>query len=247
MARDAKPRTLAGQTAQLLRRDIIRNRFQPGERLTIEKLTSVYRAGTSPLREALFQVASDGLVRVEDHKGFVVAPLSFEEMMDVSSLRAYLEINAIERSIAFGGEQWETDVLAAEHRLNRAEARLLESDAGDPGLAEDEWEERHREFHYALCSACGSPWLLHFFDALYDQLERYRRYFWRYEERARGADDQHQQIKDAALARDAPHAVRLLGEHFRRQAQLTMDQTRVMDANPPKKKRAKRAASTRSA
>jgi GntR family transcriptional regulator, carbon starvation induced regulator len=267
-ARDFKPRTLAGQTAQRLREDIIRNRFQPGERLTIEKLTASYQVGTSPLREALFQVAGDGLVRVEDHKGFVVAPLNVGEMLDVSSLRAYLEINAIRRSIENGGEDWETGVLSAEHRLTRAEARLVAASGDEVTLAEDEWEKRHREFHYALCSACGSPWLLHFFDALYDQLERYRRHLWRYKDRARDADDQHEQIKHAALARDAERAVALLTEHFKRQAELTIApatdvRTRIVvssasnadaagrEATPPPDGRQvrpiKRASSTRAA
>ena len=226
-ARDSTPRTLAGQTAQTLRQDIIRNRFQPGERLTIEKLATRYGVGTSPLREALFQVAGDGLVRVEDHKGFVVAPLNFGEMLDVSSLRAYLEINALRKSIKQGGEDWETGVLSAEHRLKRAEMRLLGAAGDELSGAEDDWERRHREFHFALCSACGSPWLLHFFDALYDQLERYRRHFWRYQERARGADDQHEQIRKAAVSRDADAAVALLTEHFREQAELTLPEAPV--------------------
>ncbi len=218
VARDVAPRTLAGQTAQRLREDIIRNRLEPGERLTIQKLVQRYGVGTSPLREALFQLASDGLVRVEDHKGFVVAALSAGEMEDVSSLRAYLEINALRRSIEQGGEEWEAAVLTAAHRLAKADARLVGAKGGDLLAVTDEWETRHRAFHYALCSACGSPWLLHFFDALYDQLERYRRRLWRYEDRVVDAGNEHEQIKDAALARKGDAAVRLLSEHFRRQA-----------------------------
>ena len=220
--RDSKPRTRAGQTAQRLRQDIIRNRLQPGERLTVEKLSASYGVGASPVREALFQVAGDGLVRFEDHKGFIVAPLHPGEMLDVSSLRANLEIHAIRGSIAHGGEEWETGVLTAEHRIKKAEARLIGAQGNELEQAEDEWEARHREFHYSLCSACGSPWLLHFFDALYDQLERYRRRYWRYAERAGDADDQHAQIKSAALARNTDLATALLTEHFRRQAELTL-------------------------
>lgn len=219
--RGIEPRTLAGRTAQQIRRDIICNRFQPGERLTIEKLAQRYGVGTSPLREALFQVAGDGLVHVVDHKGFVVAPLNPQEMLDVSSLRAYLEINALQRSIRQGDDNWEAAIVTAAHRLAKAAARLTASATGDPSSAQDEWEQRHREFHYALCSACGSPWLLHFFDVLYDQLERYRRHLWRYGERVHDADDQHEQLKKAALARDAKQARKVLEEHFRRQAELT--------------------------
>lgn len=221
VGRNLVPRTLAGRTAQQLRRDIICNRFQPGERLTIEKLAHRYEVGTSPLREALFQVAGDGLVHVVDHKGFVVAPLNPDEMLDVSTLRAYLEINALQRSIRQGDDNWEAAIVTAAHRLAKAASRLTASTADDLADAQDEWEQRHREFHYALCSACGSPWLLHFFDVLYDQLERYRRNLWHYGERVHDADDQHEQLKSAALARDAKRATKVLEDHFRRQAELT--------------------------
>lgn len=220
VTRGNESRTLAAQTAQRLRRDIICNHLQPNERLTIENLAKRYVVGISPLREALFQVANDGLVHVLDHKGFKVAPLDPGEMLDVSSLRAYLEIKALQRSIKLGSEAWETAILAAAHRLTKAEARLAAQPC-DLSNAQDEWEQSHREFHYALCSACGSPWLLHFFDVLYDQLERYRRHLWRYQERVRDAGDQHEQLKNAALARDAKTAKRVLNEHFRRQAELT--------------------------
>lgn len=220
-ARGAEPRTLAGQTAQRLRDDIVHSRLQPGERLTIDKLARRYGVGTSPLREALFQVAGDGLVRLEHHKGFVVAPLSEGEMHDIASLRACLEVNALQRSIEHGGDEWEAAVVTASHRLAKIDARLLEAGSGDDPSVLDEWEVRHRAFHHALCSACGSPWLLHFFDALYDQMERYRRALWRYEDRVRDAGEEHERIKNAALARDAEKAVALLKEHFRRQAMLT--------------------------
>jgi len=220
-ARDAEPRTVAGRTAQRLREDIICGRLAPGERLTFDKLARAYGAGSSPLREALFQVAAEGLVHGEDHKGFVVAPIDLGEMLDVSSLRAALETHAATRAIEHAGDDWETALLGAAHRLKKARKALDGATAAARGDAEDEWEHRHREFHYTLCSGCGSPWLLHFFEALYDQLERYRRHFWRYGERAGGADAQHEQIVEAALARDAGRARTLLEAHFARQAELT--------------------------
>lgn len=226
------PRTLAGQTARQLRRDIIQGNFQPGERLTFDRLSKAYAVGSSPLREALFQVATEGLVHGEEHKGFVVAPINLGEMMDVSSLRAHLEMHAVAKSIAYGDEDWETQLVGAKHRLSRAQ-RAVQQASGEQRLAaENDWEQRHREFHYALCSACGSPWLLHFFDQLYDQLERYRRYFWKYAERVQIADDEHERIVRSALARDTEGTVALLKEHFERQARMTADVMQAMAAKP---------------
>lgn len=218
--RESDPRTLAGQTAQRLRNDIVRHRFVPGERLPFDKLSKLYDVGTSPLREALFQVVAQGLVVAEDHKGFVVAPIDFGEMLDVSSLRAHLETFAIRESIRRADADWEVDLLGAFHRMKRVGQRL--SGNVDDRETQDEWEQRHREFHFSLCKGCGSPWLLHFFEELYDQLERYRRYYWRYSDRVDGADSDHEAIMQAAIGREEEKAVALLQEHFSRQAQLTM-------------------------
>ncbi len=219
-ARDKVPKTLAGRVAQQLRLDIIRHRLEPGERLQFEKLSKLYDVGTSPLREALFQVAAQGLVVAEDHKGFFVAPIQFDEMLDVSNLRANLETYAIRGAIRDGREEWEVDLLAAFHRLKRAGLAVSANQEDDEGRTE--WENRHREFHYALCKGCGSPWLLHFFDELYDHMERYRRYFWKYAERAVAADSEHEAIMKAALDRDEERAANLLQAHFQKQARLTM-------------------------
>ncbi|MFA7394191.1 MAG: FCD domain-containing protein [Pigmentiphaga sp.] len=222
-------RTLAGQTAQRLRQDIIHNRLAPSERLTFDKLSKLYGVGSSPIREALFQVVAEGLVVAEDHKGFIVAPINFGEMIDVSRLRAHLETFAVAESIRQGDEDWETRILTAQHRLRRVSEQLRGSDAPDEE-AKNEWEGRHRALHHSLCSACGSPWTLHFFDVLYDQLERYRRYFWKYTERAVGADREHDEIVEAALARDEALAVSLLKAHFKRQAELTIATQKAVQA-----------------
>lgn len=227
--RDTQPRTAAGRTAQRLRHDIIHGLLAPGERLTFDKLSKAYGVGSSPLREAQFQVAAEGLIHSEDHKGFVVAPINLGEMLDVSSLRAQLEIFAVARSIEQGGDDWETALLGAAHRLTKAGQALSSAPSEQLREAENEWEQRHRDFHYTLCSACGSPWLLHFFDQLYDQLERYRRHFWRYSDRATGADDEHEEILAAALAHDSQAAAALLEAHFRQQAELTLATIRSIE------------------
>jgi DNA-binding GntR family transcriptional regulator len=54
-------------------------------------------------------------------------------------------------------------------------------------------------------------------------MERYRRYFWKYAERAVAADGEHEAIMKAALDRDEERAVNLLQAHFQKQARLTMN------------------------
>ncbi|WP_066457895.1 FCD domain-containing protein [Castellaniella caeni] len=218
----ANVQTVAGRITARLRNDIITLGLQPDERLAFDKLTDRYRVGSSPIREALFQLIGEGLVISEAHRGFTVAPINTAEMLDISTLRAELEAQALRQSIQHGDDDWEARVLSANHHLKKAAGRIQSGD--DAGRVADmaEWEHHHRNLHTALCSACGSPWTLHFIDILYEHLERYRRYFWQYAARVSGAGREHEGIVQAALARDADAAVRQLRRHFQTQAELSL-------------------------
>ena len=91
-------------------------------------------------------------------------------------------------------------------------------------------ERRNRAFHAALESACNSPWLLHMCELLYDQSERYRRNFVAYPKIEPRIYEEHRAIMEAALAREAKTACRVLAEHIRRGAEATR---RLMDAKSP--------------
>lgn len=221
LVRTTPPKTLAGSTANRLRQDIITGRLAPGQRLHFDKIKKAYDVGTSPLREALVQLTADGLVINEGHKGFTVAPVLLDEMLDVLELRVHLETLALRKSMARGDEEWEVAITAAYYRLARATEQLESADAEHRKQAEDDWERRHREFHFALTGACDSQWLLHFCDRLYDQIERYRRHYWEYPDRAHRADAEHEQLKEAVIERQTDAAISLLTDHFHAQAELT--------------------------
>jgi GntR family carbon starvation induced transcriptional regulator len=48
-----------------LREDVVSGRLKSGLKVKSESLKEIYGVGTSPIREALFQLAGEGLVRVE--------------------------------------------------------------------------------------------------------------------------------------------------------------------------------------
>ena len=59
--------------ANALRRDIVRGRFQPGERVTEEQLSHIYMVSRVPVREALRVLESEGFVDVAAYKGVTIA------------------------------------------------------------------------------------------------------------------------------------------------------------------------------
>jgi GntR family carbon starvation induced transcriptional regulator len=165
----SKWRTRAAGIYDVLRRDILDCRLKPGSRLRLDELRARYEVGLSPLREALTKLAADGLAILEEHKGFRVAPVSKADLLDITETRKELESTAIKLAIKNGGDRWESNIVAALHELGKR------SKLGRDGLVDNEWESRHKAFHYSLVASCASHWLLHFRGILYDQADRYRR------------------------------------------------------------------------
>ena len=224
--RSQEPRTLADLALIRIRQDIIRGRLSAGQKLQPDLLEIEYGIGRSPVREALSRLATEGLVAGEGQRGFQVSPVTRDELLDIADLRQRFSVLALTRSIENGDDSWEAEVIAAYHRLSKVEDGM--ASARDDEVA-DEWEMRNRAFHAALESACGSPWLTHFCEILYDQSERYRRSFVRYPEISASILRQHKAIMQASMARDVPKACQLLEEHIFAGAQTTL---RLIDASP---------------
>lgn len=213
-------RTRTAGVYEELRRDIVRCRWKPGARLRFEELKAQYDVGLSPLREALMKLASDGLVQLEEHKGFRVAPVSRAGLLDITNMRKELEAMAIRLSIANGDDRWEAGIVVALHELAKR------TKIGADGLVDDEWEARHRAFHDALTAASGSEWLQRFRSQLYDQADRYRRVAIHYLHAPRDDIAEHREIADAVLARDTDAAVFLSRRHLDRTCQILLSSPR---------------------
>lgn len=220
MSNDTAPsKTMASALASSIRTDIIKGALAPGSKLPIKELCDRYSAGAIPMREALSRLATSGFVVAEEMRGFRVADVSAEELADITDARIHIECEALRRSIEQGGLDWEERLAGAHHRLSRL-PMLAEAGAGvDP-----EWERAHVAFHSALIGGCRSKWMVALAELLRDQTARYRHLSVarppnsaksRRGVAKRDVPSEHQQIAEAALARDAERAGLLLAEHFR--------------------------------
>ncbi|QDC08538.1 FCD domain-containing protein [Oceanicola sp. D3] len=210
--------TLSDRAHALLRGDIVSGRLAPETRLRIAQLSESYSIGASPLREALSKLSSEFLVIFEPQRGFSVAPVSADELRDISRVRCELESEALHRAIMAGDEAWEAGIVSANYALSKADARRKsggEADAPD-------WEDRNRAFHEALVAACDSVWLKRLRGLIYYQHERYRRISLIHPDPARDIQGEHAAIMEAALARNVPEATRLSKAHIDQTTQAVL-------------------------
>ena len=204
-------RTLVESSYNRIRSDIIGGKLAPGSKLRIEELRGDYKIGASPLREALNRLAGEGFVTVEEQRGFRVAPVSPDDLRDLSRMRVMLECEALRESIRNGGDEWEANLVASHHRLQKAEQFF--------GKDLAEWELRNDEFHEALVAACASSWLLRLRHLLYEQHKRYRFIAILSQQEGRDVHREHREILEATLARDIKAACKATELHI----QYTME------------------------
>ncbi len=192
-----------------LRDDILACRLLPGSKLRINDIAETSEVSLGAVREALSRLGAEGLVVAESQKGYRVSPLSAEDLRDLTEARVEIEQIALSRSIAQGDLEWETNLVAAWHRLSKISKQPLESPSGL-----EQWSAAHAGFHLALVSACGSNKLLQIRAQLYQQSERYRRYSG-VVARERNVFGEHQKIFDAAIGRDTAAATEAMVKHLR--------------------------------
>lgn len=212
MSNDAlsKP-TEASLVTDRLREEIVQGVVAPGTRLKLVPLARRYEVSRGPLREAASRLAAEGLVTIEDQRGFRVSPISRADLLDVTRTRQRVEVLALRDAMEHGDLAWEGEVMATCHVL----ARVTGHD-GSPA-ARAEFLARHRAFHEALVAACPSAYLQHFRERLYALSERYRHLAAdRYAAGASSRDiaAEHRAIAEAAVARDAERACALLAAHL---------------------------------
>jgi DNA-binding GntR family transcriptional regulator len=155
----------------------------------------------------------------EPQKGFRVAPISKEDLIDLSKTRAKIEAICLQEAVERGDVTWETQVLAAHHFLARTPMKR----ANDPALLSKEWDIRHNDFHIALASGCGSPTLMRIRQGLFEQSERYRFLSIPFDHGKRNVAAEHQAICDAALKRDREAVTQLITKHIERTTQIILN------------------------
>jgi DNA-binding GntR family transcriptional regulator len=149
---------------QVLREQILSGELEPGQVLNQATLAPAIGVSTTPLREALRRLSSEGLVDLGAHRDSRVAPLTAEEARDLLEMRRSLDPIAVS--------------LAAERRTKEDIRAIREAAEGLEPLHYDPSVEQliaHRRFHAAVYRASHNDLLISTLDALWDKADRYRR------------------------------------------------------------------------
>ena len=207
----ASPATRTEEVYAVLRTELLRGVFEPGQKLRVVELGERFGASQSVVREALLRLTEQDLLVAEPQRGVRVRDLSIDDIAALTETRVLLESQALRWSIARGDLAWETGVLSAHHLMDKTPT------FDEAGVVNEDWAARHTEFHMALLAGCGNPRLEAMTRSLRDSSELYRRWYWVLtDDHQRDIRAEHLELKELALARDADTGVDVLVRHIER-------------------------------
>lgn len=186
-----------------LRNAILDGRIPSGMALRQQELANLFGVSRMPVREALRQLEAQSLLRVEPHKGAVVAPLVGEDAVDAYALRILLESEALRLSIPHLDEN---DIATARNCIEMLE---IETDYAQMGTL-------NRMFHMALYAKAPNQRLLRLVEEGLNEEERFLRFNLSAMGLGKLSQDDHWALLDAASDKAIDSAVAMLEQHLNR-------------------------------
>lgn len=193
-------RTVGESVLELLRAAILDGSLAPGRRLKQEELAKAVGVSRIPIRSALMQLESEGLVLFHPNRGAVVRSLTTDQLREIFEIREVLETFALHKSFeAMTPERVET---------LRSLARRLDEEEEGPKFI-----DLRTEFYHALYHADERPQLSKLIDDMRARVGRYllqRRLF-----ETHHGDSSHSELVECAASGDSDKAESVLREHLR--------------------------------
>lgn len=193
---------LSEEVAVHIRDLIMAGTLRPGQRLRLEDLAAQLGVSITPVREALLTLRSEDMVELQPRRGYVVAPMSRQDIEDVFALQANLagELAARASRRTNDDQLVELNELQAKLRMAVAEARV------------PELEQLEFSFHRLINRVTESRKLARFLHTA-TRYTPHRFYASDPAWRANMLSD-HQALLDALTARDPEAARAAMARHF---------------------------------
>jgi DNA-binding GntR family transcriptional regulator len=194
-------RTTSAAVTSLLRQALDHGRWASGEALRQEEIAAELGVSRVPVREALFQLQAEGLLRMVPNKGMYVRTVSAAGLRELFRLRNLIEADVLAEAVPL-------HTAATLNRVETIQAAL------DKAASVADWLAGDREFHEALYAPAQRGESMDIVRRLRFQVDRY--YFARLRPgtRAQGWHEEHHALIRAVRRRDVKSALKVLHAHL---------------------------------
>ena len=153
---NAKP-PLKFQAYETIKEMITSHQIAPDRAITEMDLSKILRMGRTPIREALNLLSKDGIIQLVPHKGAVLKPVSYENLIQIYQIREVLDPLAAQQAIG------RIDLA----HLKEIEKRYIRREDTDQRAGQD----FSRELHSLIYRSCLNPYLTEIFEGLHVRMQ----------------------------------------------------------------------------
>ncbi len=200
-----RPTTAERMVHTILQQRILDGVLRPGERIDLDAIASELAVSRTPVRTALRQLESEGLVTIYPHRAVMVSELSADDLEQIYAVRIHLETLAAQMAVP----NLTDDDLAEIRRIHHEIIQGID----DANLAA--FAEKDRAFHLALYRPANNKFLSRLIDDLRKASLRFLTVYASVE-RLPNAVAEHEEIIAAAEKRDAEQVVQLIQKNLER-------------------------------
>ena len=150
----------------LIKNAIISGDLEAGRLFSIDELSQQFKSGKTPTREALIVLTHEGLIDPIPRSGYMVAPITIRDVLEIFHLRAILEVEAIGLAV----DRITEDHLAALRNNLGEETALSRTVRGT--ASNRRAHELNKEFHLAIAQASDNSRLMRLIEQHIDEMER---------------------------------------------------------------------------
>jgi DNA-binding GntR family transcriptional regulator len=185
----------------------------PGQHLDETELAERFGVSRTPIREAMQQLASMGVVVIRPRRGAIVADLGPQQLVEMFEVMSELEATCARLAARRMTSEEQVTLRAAHQACKDA------LDAQEP----DEYYYKNEAFHEAIYAGSHNQFLIEQARSLYRRLRPYRRLQLRVRNRLAKSYAEHDGVVQALLEGDGEKAAHLLREHVMIQGQRFAD------------------------
>ena len=195
--------TSAQQQAYLYLRDQIQiGRLAGGSRVKPEDVAVELGISRMPVREAIRQLDTEGLLTIRPNRGAVVTVFSPDRLSELFEMRAVLEGLCARRAAVDFDEDAGDELRLLLNRLNRAAGNI------------DAWIQHHEAFHNFICERANRPHVTAEVRKLRAAVEPYLRLSQTHPVTMGDSGRQHKELIDVLLLRDPDKAEAVMRRHI---------------------------------
>ncbi len=213
--KNKRTRLLGQEVYQALKESIISGELKPRQRLIEENLAAEMGASRTPVREAIQKLESENLVTKLDKGGFIVRPVTTQDIEEMFGILSVLESYAA----------YLTTLNMTDRILRRMEETVKKFDE----VVREKTHEAEKlyklnvAYHDIIYKASGSKMLYEIIYHLRDYFQRYRRAILVMPDMASISSREHLAVLEAMRDRDADTAELLVKKHILRAGSVLLE------------------------